>query len=239
MKYASSRARVFAYTAALAAWALAAAACGDDGGGNALANGGFEDGSAAWVSLTTEGWEPRFDIATGIVHGGGRSAYLKMRTDAATGEQRIFGVTQDITPASFPEQLRGFYRVENWQRATPKQYLQVVVVVFNADNRPEARFPNHQIRYIFAGVGSPPFAIGNAKFVFLHPEDPEQGAWVPFTLDVAEDFRRLWGAVPAGFDSVRLLFEVRFDDKAPEERPSADVYYDDLYFGPRRDGAPP
>lgn len=213
---------------------LAAASCGGGKGAPAelLTNAGFEDGKSGWTALTTDAvWEPRFDIADGVANSGARSAYLKMRTDAATPKTHIFGVTQEVTPDAFPSEISGYYRVDNWQRATVKQYMQVVVVVFNAENKPDPAFPNHQIRYILAGIGTPPFAIGNAKYMFLRPADPPQGQWVPFKLNVADDFQRLWGAVPEQFEKVRLLFEVRFDDKAPDERPSADVYFDDLHVG--------
>ena len=50
---------------------------------------------------------------------------------------------------------------------------------------------------------------------------------------MGEDFQRLWGAVPQGYEKIRVLFEVRYDDKAQDEGPlEADVYYDDLYSGP-------
>ncbi len=56
-----------------------------------------------------------------------------------------------------------------------------------------------------------------------------------FEAQVGEDFQRLWGAVPQDYESIRLLFEVRYDDKAQGEGPlEADMYYDDLYSGPVR-----
>ena len=43
----------------------------------------------------------------------------------------------------------------------------------------------------------------------------------------------MWGAVPEGFDKMRVLFEVRYDEKQAGATPAeADVYYDDLYMGP-------
>ncbi len=39
--------------------------------------------------------------------------------------------------------------------------------------------------------------------------------------------------MPENFENIRVLFEVRYDDKIVGEGPlAADVYYDDLYFGP-------
>jgi hypothetical protein len=198
--------------------------------GNSLRNPGFEEGPDGWAALTTEAWEPHFDVSETAAHSGTHAAYLAMRTDASTPATRIWGVAQEVSPGAFPEELKGFYRVDNWQRGTGNQYLQAVVIVFGATNRPDG-FPNHQIRYILAGIEAPPFSIANARYIFLGPPEPVQGQWIEFQRNVAEDFRQQWGDVPTGFSTVRLLFEVRFDNKGSDERPSADVYYDDLYFG--------
>jgi len=37
---------------------------------------------------------------------------------------------------------------------------------------------------------------------------------------------------PEGFSKIRVLFEVRFDDKEAGAPAAAEVYYDDLYMGP-------
>ncbi len=69
----------------------------------------------------------------------------------------------------------------------------------------------------------------------LSREDPPLDQWVPFSVNVKEDFERFWGAVPEGYETIRILFEVRYDSKAIGEGPlAADVFYDDLYFGPAR-----
>lgn len=200
-------------------------------GPNLLKNGGFEEGHDGWTTLTTEAWVPHFDVSESVSHTGQRSALLRMRSDASTPSTRIWGVAQEIEAASFPQIVRGFYRVENWHRGTSKQYVQVVVIVFDADNGPE-RYPNYQIRYILAGIESPPFAIANARYIFTGASEPLASQWIPFQFDIARDFKTVWGAIPAGFSKIRVLFEVRFDDKAPDERPAADVYFDDLYVGP-------
>ena len=155
-----------------------------------------------------------------------------MRTDASTPAVRIWGVGQEVSPKEFPQELHGFYKVDGWTRGTAKQYLQIVVIAWNASNVPDPSFENYQIRYILGGISAPPFEIKNAKYVFISTGEPRLGQWVEFKRDVAADFQRLWGNVPEGFDRIRLLFEVRFDDKAADERPAADVYYDDLYLGP-------
>ncbi len=238
--------RLASTTGLALALCAAVSACGGDSapagsptpsGPNLLIDSGFEGDASAWAALTTESWEPRFFVASDRAHGGERSAYLKMHTDETTPATRIYGVMQEVAPQAFPEVVTGYYRVENWRREAAKQYMQVVVIVWDADNKPDASFPNHQIRYILNGIETPPFSINNARYIYLDTAEPAQDAWVPFKLDIAADFERVWGAVPAGFDSVRLLFEVRFDDKAPEQRPYADVFFDDLYIGPAS-GAP-
>ena len=48
-----------------------------------------------------------------------------------------------------------------------------------------------------------------------------------------DDFEALWGDVPQDFAGLRIFFEVRWDDRQISDGVSAaDVYYDDLYFGP-------
>jgi hypothetical protein len=112
----------------------------------------------------------------------------------------------------------------------------VVVIVWEAANLPAelvGRVTNHQVRYIMAGVAEQPTHISNARYMMVSTDEPAVGEWVPFELNVRQDFERLWGDVPRGYDRIRLLFEVRWDDRQPSDGPSAaDVYYDDLYFGP-------
>jgi len=200
--------------------------------GNVFGNPGFEDGSDPWYSLKP----PDFLVSDSVSHSGGHSAFLPFRAGLDETGNKIYYLVQEITPKEFPEAISGYYKVENWKKGTEKQYLQFVVIVFGAENRPP-EFNNHQIRYILTGLDAPPFAIANAKFHFITKDlEPVQGQWVRFEQPVAEDFKRLWGDVPKNFDKIRLLFEVRYDDKQSGEGPvTADVYYDDLYFGP----APP
>jgi hypothetical protein len=210
---------------------LFAVACGgdDEGSGEILINPGFEEGKTGWTSLETEVWFPDFNISTDVVHGGTQAAHLEMRPQA-TEPTLIFGVVQEVTPEEFPGQVSGFYRVDNWQRATPKQYLQIVVIAWEAENRPP-QFNNHQIRYILGGIDQPPFRIDNAKYIFLNTGEPQQGEWLPFTLNVRQDFIDQWGEAPEGFEFIRLLFEVRYDERTSGQNPTADVYYDDLHVG--------
>ena len=195
---------------------------------NVFANPGFEDGSAPWCFLKP----PPFIRSEDVAHSGEASARLPLRADESEQGNKIAYLVQETKLEEFPEVLSGYYRVENWTKGTQKQYLQFVVIVWGADNAPGG-YPNHQIRYLLAGIDSPPFSLANAHFVFLSREDPPVDEWVRFERNVREDFENLWGVVPEGFDYIRVLFEVRYDDKAVGEGPlGADVYYDDLYFGP-------
>lgn len=235
---------------AIAAAAVAAAtviACGDDNGeptsmppspttgpssptaseGNVFQNPGFEDGREPWYSINP----PSFVLSDELPHAGQASALLEMRAEPQVEGTKVFYLVQEVAPQEFPEVISGDYRVSKWVRGTRLQYLQFAVIAFGANNLP-GDFSNHQIRYILAGIDEEPFGISNAHFVFLSREDPPLDEWIPFEVNVRDDFLELWGAVPE-YDNIRVLFEVRYDDKAPGEGAAeADVYYDDLYFGP-------
>lgn len=233
---------------ALAVALVFVAGCGDEDGGGAPAptpqpgagadvpenvfeNGSFEQGEAPWISLTTEAWGARFRLTDEVAHSGSHGALLEMRAPSEVDGTKVFGVVQEVSPSEFPEVLSGYYRVNSWERGTPKQYLQFAVVVFGSTNL-TAEFSNHQIRYLLAGIGEPPFRISNARFVFVGTDEPRVGEWVYFERPIREDFREAWDAVPEGFSSIRVLFEVRYDDKQPGSELASDVVYDDLYMGP-------
>jgi hypothetical protein len=202
--------------------------------GNLLKNGGFEAGSDPWISLTTAAWGTPFSVSSHLAHGGTHSAYLQLRAPPDAIGAKVFGVVQELSPDHFPEVLSGYYYVEDWVKGTPKQYLQFVVIAFGVKNLPGG-YTNHQIRYPLAGISAEPFVISNAKFRFITKEEPTTGHWVYFERPVASDFEELWGAVPQGFDKLRILFEVRYDDKLAGTEGKADVYFDDLYLGPAAD----
>ena len=204
---------------------------------NQFTNGGFEQGGDPWISLTTAAWGTPFSVSERQALEGSSSALLELRS-VQGGSTRVFGVVQEISPEEFPQTISGYYFVEDWQKGTDRQYLQFVVIVFEADNMP-AEFAeavsNYQVRYILAGVDSQPTFISNARYVMVTGTEPAIGEWVYFERNVAQDFLDLWGEVPEGFDKLRVLFEVRWDDRADTDGlSSADVYYDDLYFGPQR-----
>jgi hypothetical protein len=200
--------------------------------GNLLVNPGFEEGEEPWFSMDTEAWGTPFRVSGAAAHSGGHGALLEMRAGPAAAGPRVFGVVQEISPAQFPELLSGYYRVQNWVRGTEKQYLQFVVIVFGATNLPGG-YVNHQIRFPLAGIDKQPFEIANAHFIFVGTEEPVTDRWVYFERNISDDFRKLWGAVPEGFQTIRIFFEVRYDDKkAGSGDVEADAFYDDLYVGP-------
>ena len=212
------------------------AACEGNKNANLLANPGFENGPKPWYSMTTTGWGEPFEVSDAMAHSGKNSSHLKLIPPAQPAENKVFGAVQDLSPNQFPEFVSGFYRVENWQKATHFQYLQFVVIAFV--NSPAGGTTNTQIRYLLAGADAEPFPIGNAKFVFLSKADPTTGEWVHFERNVEDDFTQLWGGVPQALEHVRMFFEARYDSPtATQPQIGGDVYYDDLYAGPQS-GAP-
>ena len=199
--------------------------------GNLLINPGFEDGDNPWYTIVEESG---FEVVTELPHEGDNSAVLRMDDPLSAEGGKVYYLVQELTPEEFPDVVEGFYRVEDWQRGTLRQYVQFVIIAFGPSNFPTT-VSNYQIRYLLAGIDSPPFAIGNAHFVFVSRDEPVEGEWVPFKLNVREDFQELWGQVPEDVEKLRLLFEVRWDSKqAGDGSPHADVYYDDLYVGDSR-----
>jgi len=198
---------------------------------NLFPDASFEQGGELWFSLDTPAWGSPFRLTDSEAHRGRQSALLEMRAGPGATGSEVFGVVQEIAPEEFPELLSGYYRVEDWVKGTRKQYLQFVVIVWGAADLPLG-FANHQIRYPLAGISEEPFAIANAHFLFVTKEEPVTGRWVYFERNIREDFERLWGAVPEEFSKIRILFEVRYDDKAVGSALKGNVFYDDLYVGP-------
>lgn len=189
-----------------------------------------------------------FEIDDSIAHDGNNSVRLTLDSEGFGGRTLIVGATQNAQTETMPDELSGYVRVDDWARGTTNQYVQIVVIVWNAQaNLPEGvDVSNYQIAYTFAGIEEPPFRIDNRKFLFprapfvaLQGEDgnPIEGEWVRFDLNPRADFLAHWGVDPSDFQYVRVLFEVRYDGRiAPvEPRGQAVVHWDDLYFGPRRE----
>jgi hypothetical protein len=196
------------------------------GTANVFGNPGFEEGTQYWFALHQQTVQ-----TADVPHSGQASAHLQMRDPADASGAKVYYLVQEVAPAQFPDLISGYYRVDNWVRGADKQYLQFVVIVFAPTNL-GTDYPNYQIRYPLAGISEEPFAISNAFFKFLGTEDPRQGEWVYFESNIKQDFLEKWGAVPEGYSKIRLLFEVRYDDKQAGAAAEADAYYDDLYMGP-------
>ena len=197
--------------------------------GNLFANGSFEQGKEPWFSLVDPNWES-FDLTDRHAVHGRRSAHLALHAGTTSEGTKIIGVIQEVIPRDFPKHLSGSYRIEGWTRGTPKQYLQVVVILFgDASDRP---FPNYQIRYVLAGIDKPPLQIANARYLLVAGSEIREETWVRFNLDLHADFQRHWGCLAKGFSKIRVLFEVRYDEKNSRDgEVRGDVYYDDLYLG--------
>lgn len=214
---------------------------------NLLANPGFEAGRGPWRRLGGPNWGD-FEVLEGpaTARSGRRAALLRPEWPSGRpGEPstRVHGVVQDLPGQELPRTVSGWYRVDDWWSESPRTalYLQVVVIAFGDPasfehlSGPEwARdVSNYQLRYYLAGASEPAFRLANARIVMHGRQAPELGRWVRFELPVAEDFRRLWGSDPGGFDSLRVLFEARWDSRPEGAGLRASVLYDDLAVEPR------
>jgi hypothetical protein len=214
----------------------AAAACGggDDGGGaadNLIENGGFEDGASPWVG---RGGPP--ETSSDQAKSGGASALLRMRDTIDSPTTQTYSLHQDLVLDELPEKLSLDYYVDHWVRGTPRQYIEAAIVVTGEGallpDCPQGPCPNYQLRYILSGTTVAPLDVANAFFIFSGEEEPKQGEWVHFEANVPDDFAAKWRGLPDTIESVRLLVDVRFDNRELEEGPlEADVYVDDVYFG--------
>jgi hypothetical protein len=211
---------------------------------NLLRNPGFEAGRDGWTHMGTSAWGA-FDIVSEPTHSGEAAAHLALRWESGRPGQpvKVYGVVQEPAPEEFPEVLAGWYRVGEWWKEAPETHLYVQVVVIVWDDPATAELVgvpsqgpspirNYQLRYYLAGLQEPPFRLRNARLAFVEKGPPRAGEWVRFELPLREDFRRLWGRVPSGYSSLRVLFEARWDGKPAGAGVRADVWYDDLYLGP-------
>jgi len=200
---------------------------------NLLTNPSFEEGREGWSWMD---WSPHwvdFDISSQRAHSGEESAYFRIWSKGPMERQaEVHGVVQVLKPSQFPEIVRGWYLVENWERGSPKQYLQFVTIVWGG----HAKYKNYQIRYILAGVTTPPYDMVNVKYLFAPncAETPKQSRWIYFEVPIKDEFLRHWGMVPTGYDKIDVFFEARYDTApATGKKACADVYFDDLYIGDR------
>lgn len=176
---------------------------------------------------------------------------VKLTLDSEVNDETstlIVGAIQNLRPDHMPEELSGWVRVDDWKRGTMRQYVQIVVIVWDVTaNMPQGLGgKNYQIAYTFAGVEKPPLTITNRKFQLLNDAlgladgegDVNEGEWVHFDLNPRADFQRIWGVDPSDYAYIRVLYEVRYDGRDREYEPDAKakVYWDGLYFGPDTDG---
>jgi hypothetical protein len=204
-------------------------------GVNALLNPGFENGEQSWASAGPN----KFTVTSDQALSGSAAAQLTMRATTDSPVSATYTVFQEFTPSEFPEVLSFNYLVNNWAKGTEKQYIEVAVIVYGGTEAfptcpgPEAdECPNYQIRYILGGVSQNPITVENSKYVFVSRDEPSQDEWIPITRDMKADFQNTWGAVPDKPEKIRILAEVRYDDREATDGPmEADVYFDDMFVG--------
>lgn len=204
---------------------------------NLFANPSFEDGTESpWFNYAerTPNWAP-FSVVEGG-YNSDRASLLDLDSDDPDqpAQRIIHGVIQETPAPEFPRYISGAYKVDEWERGTTNQYLQLVVIVWNAKTLPKGfRLPNYQIAIPLAGITQPPFRMLNRRFVMGCPEEPAVGEWVEFEYDIQLQFEREWGLTPSDYEYLRVFFEVRYDGRADDEpRALAHVRFDDLYLGP-------
>ncbi len=198
---------------------------------NLLSNGGFEDGRDPWWSFGNDNWVD-FVLDDSKARSGSKSLHLSLIGKDTGQKHLVAGAIQEVECDRFPDHISGYYYVDQWNRASAKQYLQFVVIVFEDESRPG--WTNHQIRYPLTGADEQPFNIANAKYIFIGTEEPVTGKWVRFQRDLASDFLDKWGRIPANFGAIRVYLEVRYDEAPEAGAKMAEVYFDDLTLGYRK-----
>lgn len=230
--------------------------------GNLLINGSFEEPAAEPAQLDPnrigEWWSfagPKRPYWRGFERtdeqsiDGDHSVKLILDSDLnPTTSTLIIGAIQNVKTETMPEELSGWVRLDGWERGTMRQYVQIVVIVWDVTGNlpPGYGLKNYQIAYTFGGVQKPPLEINNRKFQLIgealdlenDEHEMNEGEWVRFDLNPREDFKRLWKVDPSDFEYVRVLYEVRYDGRDDKFEPDARaaVYWDGLHFGPDLDG---
>ena len=196
---------------------------------NLLINPSFEEGRKGWNWRETSPYWHDFQITSKRSHGGSHSAHLHL----VSGQQRvprIWGIVQALPLQRLPGTLDLWYRVEHWRQPVVRQYIQVVVMVHGDPHFSGPGDTLRQVRYILGGLEAPPYNdVTNTKYRMVGPKVPRQGVWTRFTTNVAEDFKKAWGPLPARFSKIEVFFEVRYDDPIPARKVAeADVYWDEF-----------
>ena len=204
---------------------------------NLLVNPSFEDGLDKWIWLDwSKGWAP-FALSSDHAHSGRYSLHLPLYS-ADKRQTVVWGGVQEVElPGDIPECIDGYYFVENWETGNWKQYLQLVVI--DLTHPLPDRGGQAQLRYIVSGSKEPPLNISNAQYLFVENERrarPVEGKWTYFSVNPKKDFYENWKYIPQSGSKLRLLFEARYDHHRTTIPARGDVYYDDLYFGPKTPG---
>jgi len=205
-------------------------------GDNLLLNPSFENDSPdPWFDMSQ--MNPRqwgvFAISAERAHSGERSALLELDSGVSAESTRVLGAVQELGGVACPERLSGWYFVEGWERAAEKQYLQVAVIAHGGPMPSGLTATSYQVAQTLAGVTENPLpALRNRRFVVSGPPEPVEGEWVWFEIELAQLFEEHWGRVPGADGSLRVFFEVRYDDRDRERAGRARVWFDDLYLGP-------
>ena len=204
---------------------------------NLLMNPGFESGLRGWHWLDwSKGWSA-FSLSQEFSYEGMHSLHLPVRSEGDRRSTVVWGGVQELELSEdIPECLDGYFYINNWKRGAWKQYLQVVVIDLSQSLGENAGMP--QLRYLVTGEVRPPLSIGNAQYIFEPnhlTESPVMGEWLYLQFNPRRDFQEMWGYVPGSGHKLRVLFEARFDERRGGDA-YADVYYDHLYFGPRKSG---
>jgi hypothetical protein len=227
MNIAPRRSTFPATALAFIAWAALAAGCGAfeesspppspvPGSANLLADGGFEGTAPAWVVFPPAG---AHELTTEQSHSGTSSIALHLSQQVGA-----LSATQSLNPASFPEFLSGYYRVDGWPDG--EAYLQFVVKATGG-----AAEEVRELRFVIAGAASDPEPAPEARYVFLSRGAPASGEWVYFAYPIRQAFESRAGAVPQAWNSIDVSLEAR--SLAGESEGT--VYFDDLFAGAQID----
>jgi len=215
--------------------------------GNQLRNPGFEANDEGWGGVERRK-QVIFEVVSDPVHSGDGAAHLVASWQPGDRERpvSVLSAKQEISPPRFPDRVAGWYRVDRWESAADQVALQLQIIVgvvgdprtleiVRSDDpdepKPHPELDNYQLRYQLAGPSEEPEDGGNIRHRAIGLGPPELGNWVRFDLPVKSDFEQRWGSVPANYRQLRVMFGVRWDDKAKGAALHADVYYDDLFFG--------
>ncbi len=197
---------------------------------NLLTNPSFEKGRQGWEWRQKNPHWNNFELSPDQGLQSGKAALMPMRYQADKPSPAVWGLVQKKSIRELPRELSFSYRVENWQRAVPRQYIQVVVMIHDDKLVSRLQHNTMQLRYIVAGTAAPPYEnIVNARYVMAGTREPFQGRWIQFKADLPRDFKRVWGWAPKDFSALEIFFEVRYDDAVEGSvRPRADVYWDEI-----------